>query len=300
MNTLKQHPLSAAFPPIPEPERAALRADLKTNGQQILIVLHEGMVLDGWSRYCILIDLGIEPKTKILPEGKDPRAFVRSVNMHRRHLTASQRAMAEVAITEWLPAHRQKNSAPGAELIKTAEKMAEAAKVSERTIRQAKTVTSEAPASTVKAVKDGEKSVKAAAAEVAEAKKPKPAKDKPEVVRDATGYAIPDKILPLWNRRQEVKDIQNEIASVIRNVKAIREKPDPLWQTVNMQAIEISLNNCKRDLDGATPYAVCTVCQGRSMDSCTACKGRGFISRHHYETCVPEELKQVRDKSCVK
>ena len=296
---MKQHPLSSAFPAIPESDRAALRADLEANGQQILIVLHEGMVLDGWHRYCILIDLGIEPKTKILPEGKDPRAFVRSVNMHRRHLNASQRAMAEVAISEWRP-HGVARGTPGVPLGATKKEMAEAAKVSPNTIKQAKTVTEQAPASTVKAVKDGEKSVKAAAAEVAEAKKPKPAKDKPEVVRDATGYAIPDKILPLWNRRQEVKDIQNEIASVIRNVKAIREKPDPLWQTVNMQAIEISLNNCKRDLDGATPYAVCTVCQGRSMDSCTACKGRGFISRHHYETCVPIELKAIRDKSCVK
>jgi hypothetical protein len=299
---MKQHPLSSAFPAIPESDRAALRADLEANGQQILIVLYEGMVLDGWHRYCVLIELGIEPKTKILPEGKDPRAFVRSVNMHRRHLNASQRAMAEVAISEWCPAHRptENKGAPGAPLSKTRSQMADAAKVSLRTINQAKVVTTEAPAATVKAVKDGEKSVKAAAAEVAEAKKPKPTKEKHEVVRDVTGYAIPEKILPLWNRRQEVKDIQNEIASVIRDVKAIREKPDPLWQTVNMQAIEISLSNCKRDLDGATPYAVCTVCQGRSMDSCTACKGRGFISRHHYETCVPIELKVIRDKSCVK
>jgi hypothetical protein len=296
---MKQHPLSSAFPAIPESDRAALRADLEANGQQILIVLHEGMVLDGWHRHCILIELGIEPKTKILPEGKDPRAFVRSVNMHRRHLNASQRAMAEVAISEWQPHGRPKGE-PGSPLSSTKEKMARAADVSTKTIQQAKIVAKQAPAATVKAVKDGEKSVKAAAAEVAEAKKPKPTKEKPEVVRDATGYAIPEKILPLWNRRQEVKDIQNEIASVIRDVKAIREKPDPLWQTVNMQAIEISLNNCKRDLDGATPYAVCTVCQGRSMDSCTACKGRGFISRHHYETCVPIELKAIRDKSCVK
>lgn len=138
------------------------------------------------------------------------------------------------------------------------------------------------------------KSVKQAVDEAI--KKAKPIK---EIHRDDTGYAIPDEILPLWNRREEVKEIQRAIATALRMVKSAHEKPDPLWQGVGMQSIAIALNNAKRDLDLAHPYAVCCACQGRATENCTACKGRGFISKHHFDSCVPEEFKAIRSKSCA-
>lgn len=120
------------------------------------------------------------------------------------------------------------------------------------------------------------------------------------IQRDETGYAIPDAILPLWNRRGEVSEVQKAIARAKLMVKEAHAKPDPLWQPVNMQAVEIALQNAKRDLDLAIPYAVCCTCQGRAKESCASCKGRGFISKHHFDVCVPEELKAIRQKSCAK
>ncbi|MDP2738299.1 MAG: hypothetical protein Q8O82_06220 [Pseudorhodobacter sp.] len=50
-----------------------------------------GAILDGRNRYMCAIDLGIEcPREEYL--GDDPLAFVISHNLHRRHLTESQRA----------------------------------------------------------------------------------------------------------------------------------------------------------------------------------------------------------------
>ena len=48
---LKQHPLSAAFPPMTDSAFADFRADIAANGLRDPITLYNGEVLDGWHRY---------------------------------------------------------------------------------------------------------------------------------------------------------------------------------------------------------------------------------------------------------
>lgn len=136
MSELKQHPLSAAFPAMPEPEFRALVEDIRKHGQREPILIHEGKVLDGWHRYRACTELGIKAKQFTFGDG-DPVAFVESVNLHRRHLSASQRAIAIVALKEWAPAGLP-NVAAAATLPATNATMAKEAKVSPRTIRDAK------------------------------------------------------------------------------------------------------------------------------------------------------------------
>jgi hypothetical protein len=93
---LHQHPLSAAFPSMPEKEIEALTLDIEAHGQRESGVLLDGMVLDGWHRYLACDKLGVQFKAKDF-DGADPVAFVISKNLHRRHLTASQRAAAVVS-----------------------------------------------------------------------------------------------------------------------------------------------------------------------------------------------------------
>ncbi len=305
---MKQHALSAAFPAMTKAARAELREDLKENGQQIMIIVFEGMILDGWHRYQILTELGIEPKTKELQKGKDPVAFVRSVNMRRRNMNASQRAMAEVAISEWTPhgGHNKQVELSSTCSPSTTAEMAQAADVSTKTIQQAKTVTEESPPATVKAVIEGKRSVRSAAAEVAKIKRQKPSKDgKPEPIRDSTGYAIPEKMLPLWNRRSEVKDVLDSISharSVLRKVmeKMKDEDTDQLYAPANVSGACAKLNDAWTTISMAMPYAVCPICQGRTPDSCKSCKGRGFVPRHTFEHAFPAELLAIREKACVK
>ncbi len=134
---LKQHPLSAAFPAMSADDFAALVGDIKANGQREPVTLHEGMVLDGWHRYQACIQLGIKPQQFKFDETKDPVAFVLSENLHRRHLTASQRAAAVVACTEWAPANRPSKVEPSSTFSKNKD-LAKAAGVTPRTITDAK------------------------------------------------------------------------------------------------------------------------------------------------------------------
>lgn len=133
---MNQHPLSAAFPAMSREDLAILQADMKAQGQLQPIITFDGLVLDGWHRYTVCMNLGITPRTEPLGEGLDPVAYVQSVNLHRRHLTGSQRAAAVTACAAWMPSHRPNKGEPGSPL--TVSDMAKAADVSERTIQQAK------------------------------------------------------------------------------------------------------------------------------------------------------------------
>ena len=141
MEPLIQHPLSAAFPPMDDADFMRLKDNIDDDGQRDPIVVFGGMVLDGWHRYRACLMIGFEPK--IVPfEGDDPAAFVISRNLHRRHLTGSQRAAAVVACNDWVRSGaNQHTKAGGAEPGSTPQTTAEMAKVaqtSDRTIRDAK------------------------------------------------------------------------------------------------------------------------------------------------------------------
>lgn len=92
---LEQHPLALKLVPgtMPEEEFAALCADLKKRGQLHDIITYEGKVLDGWHRYTGLTKEGITPRIKTY-EGDDPAGFVIALNVLRRKLGATQRALA--------------------------------------------------------------------------------------------------------------------------------------------------------------------------------------------------------------
>lgn len=150
MTTLQQHPLSAAFPSMSADDFQALKDDIENNGQREPVIVHEGMVLDGWHRYRACIELGIKPQQFTFSATDDPVAFVISHNLHRRHLTASQRAAAVVACNSWLPTGRPKGTSsspvaqqsekrePSSPFSKTTAQLAKSAQVSDKTIKDAK------------------------------------------------------------------------------------------------------------------------------------------------------------------
>ncbi len=90
---------------MPAEEFAELVADIKANGLRDQAVIYEGMVLDGWHRMKACHAAGASFRYDYY-KGKDPVGFVKSKNLHRRSLTASQRAAAILACHEWTE-HRQ-------------------------------------------------------------------------------------------------------------------------------------------------------------------------------------------------
>ena len=93
VNELEFHPIANAFPLVDGQAFEELTADIKRKGLLNPITLYEDKILDGRNRYRACKDAGIElteADVKTLPEGLDPIDFVRSNNIHRRHLLPSQ------------------------------------------------------------------------------------------------------------------------------------------------------------------------------------------------------------------
>lgn len=219
--TLQQHPLSAVFPSMPPAEIEALSMDIEKNGQRENGVLYEGMVLDGWHRYLACEKAGVEFHAEEL-NGEDPVAFVLSRNLHRRHLTASQRAAAVVAASEWRPAGvTDGRVAPGATLKSNGE-MAEAAEVGERTIRQAKAAHE---AGLGDKVRSGEVSAKRAAqvAKLPAAKREKALKSPAPKVRPAPNAELIDlqgKYDDLLEKNSDLADTARELEDKLTKYEA--------------------------------------------------------------------------------
>jgi ParB-like chromosome segregation protein Spo0J len=87
------HPLAEIFPLMEGEALSALVEDIRKNGLKSQITLYEDKIIDGRNRWRACKELNLPFGTKKL-NGEDPLAFVMSENLHRRHLTKQQSALA--------------------------------------------------------------------------------------------------------------------------------------------------------------------------------------------------------------
>ncbi len=98
--TPELHPLCTLFPRVEGTEFDSLVADIKANGLQQPIVLADGLVLDGGNRLRACHAAGVEPQFEQF-EGPSIVAYVLTANLHRRHLSAGQRAAIVASAQDW-------------------------------------------------------------------------------------------------------------------------------------------------------------------------------------------------------
>lgn len=92
------HPATACLPDLPEIEFDTLKADIKEHGLKVPIVTMNGKIVDGRQRLRACRELGIQPKFAELGGKQSAEEAVLSLNLIRRHLTESQRAMIGIRL----------------------------------------------------------------------------------------------------------------------------------------------------------------------------------------------------------
>lgn len=221
---------------MPPDDFAALVDDIKKNGLRESGCTSDGMLLDGWHRYLACERAG-QPFRHDEYQGSNRVAFVLSKNAHRRHLTASQRAVAVVACRAWLlngsnqhkttatgggrapsahpPADAATNNGPA---TATTKEMAAEANVSERTITQAKAAQA---AGLGDKVRDGTMSAKRAA----EAAAAKNGAAKKAPARQAEKRTAPTKV---GADDQPIAALSMENAALKAELEQIRDGMDDL------------------------------------------------------------------------
>lgn len=87
------HPAAEIFPLMSEEELSKLVENIKDHGLIEPILVYEGKIIDGRNRYRASREAGVEPRYEEAElKEQTPIEFVLSKNLHRRHLTAPQRA----------------------------------------------------------------------------------------------------------------------------------------------------------------------------------------------------------------
>jgi hypothetical protein len=148
------------FPLMDEAALSALAADIKLNGLKEPITLHEGMILEGNNRYKAFSKPGLEYKLKdecfcqFDPKTQgDPLTFAVSANLHRRHLTETQRGIiAAKLVTMKLGDNQYKGKDGKLDIAKAAKLFA----VSETSVKRAKSVYDSAAPEIVEALHKGD------------------------------------------------------------------------------------------------------------------------------------------------
>lgn len=98
---LEIHPIALILPEMGHEEYQKFKEDILGNGVLEPIILFQGKVLDGRHRYKASRELEIDIEARVWEGGMDPVEYVVSRNIHRRHLTPGQRAMAAAKCMSW-------------------------------------------------------------------------------------------------------------------------------------------------------------------------------------------------------
>lgn len=209
MGELEFHPLANLFPLIEGQPFDDLVADVKAKGIREPIVLFEGKILDGRNRFragraagilqpdgwTFDLEFQVGPtRREFRPEAEgDPLAFVLSLNLHRRHLTESQRAMVAAKLESYRHggsrrgdgATDQEANLPVESIALTRSEAAEIAKVSPRSVTSARAVLDHGAPELVAQVEQGGIAV-SAAADIARL----PIAEQQDVIRNADPAAL--------------------------------------------------------------------------------------------------------------
>ena len=81
-------------------EYSALVEDISTYGLRLPIIRWRGEIIDGVHRLLACLEAGVEPTFEDVPDDVNPKAYVKSANVVRRHLTDGETVEAAVNLSD--------------------------------------------------------------------------------------------------------------------------------------------------------------------------------------------------------
>ena len=215
----KRHYLSSCFPDLDPESLKELRESITKIGIQEPVRLYQGEILDGWHRYTIATELGLDCPAFELDKDIDATDFVKST-MARRSMTQSQKAVSIVKISEWRTAGNKHG--PQDHVAKTNAEMAKAAGVGTKAIGRAKNVEKKGTDAVKDAVKSGKIGLSKASAivelpkdqQAAAIDKPLPKKEKPKKTTPKKKEVVPD-----YDERDDLNDKIRHLHEEVEQLK---------------------------------------------------------------------------------
>jgi hypothetical protein len=248
------HAASGIFPLLEEKELRELARDIEAHGLREPIILYKGKILDGRNRDAACKLAKVQPRYQEY-EGDDPVAFVVSKNIHRRHLTTSQRAAFAADLAAMLaPKAKERQIAPlkhGEDSVRAnsperegrpREQAAKVFHISPRSVQDAVVLKKEDPALHA-AVKAGKTSLHAATTKLAATKGKK--LSKAEVAKLEA--------LAVRRRARQAKQEEKWAAEVAAN--RARQRNEHRTNPVDEGTFERAFRWVEEHLEGVEDYA---------------------------------------------
>ena len=317
---MKPHPLSEIFPAMEGAEFSALVEDIRVHGLIQPLVMYQGKILDGRNRARACEKLGIKPKTTDY-RGNDPLGYVLSLNLSRRHLSESQRAMVAAKIAN-LGHGQKKGDSRDAQICASAVTQKEAAdsvKVSRRAVQDARKVVAKAspalrkaverdeiPVSTAAKLVDEPKATQKAAAEGGKAvarEIVKKIEEKQEEARSEDppvktfGLTIPPEILARIEKEQGLIDKIGKLLAEAKRVYTELESLRGVERFAGNKHLGSSFRTAINELNAlklTRPESVCPYCKlvPEVMKTCASCRGHGYVSEMGMKDVHPVYLQE--------
>lgn len=286
---LLPHPIAMVFPEIDAPTFQDLMASMRSHGfaANHPIMVFEGKILDGRNRYRAAMETGVEPVLMDFHGTREEAAeFSLRENLHRRHLTAGQKAIIAENMLKYIPhvsagVHPHSGEEVRVKPGKTAKTVAIANHVSPRAVVQAQELIKLDPAAAER-VKQGKESLggalKKAKAAVALNATPAPATD----VLGLPIHAVAAEALTIG--AAEYRRLILLMRNAKRDVDALIAAP--VGRLLNAQQIRVDFENILRQLKFATPYTSCPM-DDPCDDKCRVCMGTQWIGKLQFESLPP-------------
>jgi len=313
---LLAHPIAMQFPEIDADTYVDLKRSMRERGYcaEHPIVLFEGRVLDGRNRLRAARETNTTPVVRVY-DGDYAGAIELAIreNLHRRHLTAGQRAIIADSLSAMLsvkypitlkneddrvrgtidPLDRNRNrdgtyqtEAGRAVRIDDAARLTH---VAPRTLKRARELRALNPAA-VDRVREGKETLSGALTRARRAAK---MNDQDSTswagATDGAGLLIPPRSSrALTEGAAEARRLLNAVRALRRDVLAYAG--GEFGRLLHAQSIETDFRNIERALRYSTPYTSCPL-GDPCDDGCVQCRGQQWIGEMQWEA-VPAEMKR--------